>query len=64
MQWDMEELKLVAGSQRVQKGRRNYFACPGNEDDTNNLCFDAIRWSKSQYTYMYIYIGFDAGGVQ
>ncbi|CAM9824021.1 unnamed protein product [Pylaiella littoralis] len=43
MQWDMEELKVVAESQRVQKGRRDYFTCPGNEGDVSNLCFSAIR---------------------
>lgn len=54
MQWDMEELKVVAESQRVQKGRRDYFTCPGNESDVSNLCFSAIRWEKNVFEVLFI----------
>lgn len=46
MQWDMDELKLVVGSQRVQGGGPHYFACPDNGNGINNKCSSAIRCAK------------------
>lgn len=43
MRWDLDNLDLSAGSQRVQEDKRRYYVCPGVADGVEDECSSAIR---------------------
>eukprot|EP00752_Nemacystus_decipiens_P002277 g2158.t1 len=43
MQWDLDSLNLIAGSQRVQGDKHRYYVCPGTARGIDDECSSAIR---------------------